>query len=41
MPSVFRRYEFLLPVKFNDGSAVPDELFGQTLIELRTKFGAA
>lgn len=41
MLSAFRRYEFLLPLKFNDGSPVPDELIGQTLVELRTRFGAA
>lgn len=41
MPNAFRRYEFLLPLRFNNGTAVPDEMIGQTLIDLRTRFGAA
>lgn len=40
MSSSYRRYEILLPLKFNDGGAVPDELIGATLLELRTRFGA-
>jgi hypothetical protein len=40
MPRPFRRYELLLPTSFNDGTAVPDELMGQTLREIRRKFGA-
>jgi hypothetical protein len=40
MSSRFRRYEILLPLRFNDGSDVPDELVGETLIELRQQFGA-
>ena|SRR5581483_5188186 len=39
--SLRRRYEILLPLLFNDGNPVPDELIGDTLVELRTKFGAA
>jgi hypothetical protein len=35
-----RRFEILLPLRFNDGNAVPDELIGVTLLELRTQFGA-
>jgi hypothetical protein len=35
-----RRYELLLPLEFNDGSRVPDELIAQTLRELRQQFGA-
>lgn len=31
----------LLPLRFNDGNPIPDELIGETLIELRAKFGAA
>lgn len=38
--SKLRRYEFLLPRKFNDGQAVPDELISQTLSELEERFGA-
>ena len=29
-----RRYEILLPLRFNDGQAVPDELLGDVLLEL-------
>ncbi|MEX2175955.1 MAG: hypothetical protein WD872_16455 [Pirellulaceae bacterium] len=36
----YRRYEVLLPLRFNDGSLVPDELIEQTLEELRQRFGA-
>jgi hypothetical protein len=35
-----RRYELLLPTRFNDGSTVPNALLGQTVRELREKFGA-
>ncbi len=38
--SALRRYEVLLPLRFNDGEAVPDELIGRTLLELRQKFHA-
>lgn len=40
MSMVLRRFEILLPQRFNDGSAVPDELFADTLLELRNRFGA-
>ena len=40
MPRSFRRYELLLPTSFNDGSAVPDELIGQAVREIRKQFGA-
>lgn len=40
MTSRFRRYEIVLPLRFNDGHPVPDELIANTLIELRQKFGA-
>lgn len=40
MSRSFRRYEILLPLKFNDGQPVPDELVGATLAALRQKFGA-
>jgi hypothetical protein len=36
----FRRFEILLPLQFNDGSAVPDELIADTILELRQQFGA-
>jgi hypothetical protein len=35
-----RRFEILLPQRFNDGSVVPNDLFAQTLLELRKQFGA-
>jgi|ERR1043166_3222560 hypothetical protein len=39
--SNWRRYEILLPLKFNDGQRVPWTLIGDTLVELRKQFGAA
>ena len=35
-----RRYEILLPLRFNDGQAIPPEVIGETLLELRRQFGA-
>ena len=40
MPRPFRRFELLLPTSFNNGSPVSDEIMGQTLREIRKKFGA-
>jgi hypothetical protein len=40
MSNSFRRFEILLPTRFNDGRPVPDEFFADTLLELRTQFGA-
>ena len=40
MSTAFRRYEILLPLRFNDGRPVPDELIADTLLELRERFGA-
>ena len=40
MGKSYRRFEILLPLKFNDGNPVPDKLIGRTLLELRKKFGA-
>ena len=36
----FRRYEILLPRRFNDGQTVPGELIADTLLELEERFGA-
>jgi hypothetical protein len=36
----FRRFEILLPLRFNDGGDVPNELIAETLRELRAQFGA-
>ena len=38
--SDWRRYEILLPLRFNDGQPVPDAAVGDTLIELENQFGA-
>ncbi len=35
-----RRYEVLLPLRLNDGNAVPDDLIADTLLELEQRFGA-
>ncbi len=35
-----RRFELLLPLRFNDGSPVPDDLIADALVELRHRFGA-
>src|SRR5262249_18318403 len=40
MNTSYRRYEILLPRRFNDGQHVPNRLVTQTLLELRQKFGA-
>lgn len=36
----FRRFEILLPRRFNDGQPVPDELIADVLMELEARFGA-
>jgi hypothetical protein len=38
--SQWRRYEILLRRKFNDGQPVPDNLIGDTLLELERQFSA-
>ena len=40
MSTLHRRYEILIPLRFNDGSPVPDSLIAETLLELRHRFGA-
>jgi hypothetical protein len=40
MNSGYRRYEVLLPLKFNDGVEVPDELVSDTLTDLRVRFNS-
>jgi len=40
MSKSLRRFEVLLPKQFNDLEPVPDELIGQTLLELERQFGA-
>ena len=39
--SALRRYEILVPLRFNDGRPVPEALLAQTFAELRERFGAA
>ena len=36
----WRRYEILIPLRFNDGGAVPKALLAQTVQELEDRFGA-
>ena len=40
MKSKSRRYEVLLPMQFNDGRDVPDELLGEAVNEIVEQFGA-
>jgi hypothetical protein len=40
MSRMVRRFEVLLPLRFNDGSAVPDAAIADTLLELEQRFGA-
>lgn len=40
MDKPYRRYEMLLPLRFNDGTPVPDALVADTLLELEARFGA-
>jgi len=41
MSTSYRRYEILLPRRFNDGQPIPEEWLGEALIELRKRFGVA
>jgi hypothetical protein len=41
MKNKSRRYEVLLPVRFNDGSDVPEELLGEAVNEIVDQFNAA
>jgi hypothetical protein len=40
MGRVYRRFELLLPLRFNDGQAIPDDFFADVLTELEGRFGA-
>jgi hypothetical protein len=40
MSKPYRRFEILLPLLFNDGRPVPENLIADTLIELEQRFGA-
>ncbi len=39
MDTGYRRYEILLPLKFNDGRPVPENLLADTLAEIEEKIG--
>jgi hypothetical protein len=38
--SALRRYEVLLPLRFNDGQPVPEQLIVEALLALEARFGA-
>jgi hypothetical protein len=40
MSRLLRRFEILLPRRFNDQQPVPDELFAETFLDLERQFGA-
>jgi hypothetical protein len=40
MSSLQRRFEILLPLRFNDSTLIPEELLVQTVLDLRKQFGA-
>jgi hypothetical protein len=40
MSRTLRRFELLLPLRFNDGRPVPDEFVADVLVELEQRFGA-
>jgi hypothetical protein len=40
MKNKSRRYEVLLPVRFNDGRDVPDKVLGEAVNEVVAQFGA-
>lgn len=41
MNSSWRRYEVLLPLRFNDGRPMPEEWLPEAILELVDRFGAA
>lgn len=40
MDRPYRRFEMLLPLRFNDGTAISNEVIADTLLELEKQFGA-
>ena len=40
MSRMVRRFEVLLPLRFNDGTAVPDDAIADTLLEIEQRFSA-
>ena len=41
MSNKWRRFEVLLPLRFNDGREVPEEWISEAVLELVNHFGAA
>lgn len=41
MPSSWRRFEVLLPLRFNDGRDVPPESLAEAVLQIVEHFGAA
>ncbi len=41
MPSNWRRFEVLLPLRFNDGREVPGEWIAEAVLEIVGRFGTA
>ena len=41
MSTSYRRYELLLPRRYNDGRRIPNRFITETLLEWREQFGAA
>lgn len=41
MSSTLRRFEVLLPLRFNDGRDIPEEWLGEAFNEIVDRFGAA
>ena len=41
MSSSWRRFEVLLPLRFNDGRDVPEEWLAEAILEVVERFGAA
>jgi hypothetical protein len=39
MEPAYRRYEILLPLKFNDGTPIPENLLAETLLEIERTIG--
>lgn len=40
MSKFLRRFEILLPLRFNDGQPVPDDVIADLLLALEARFGA-
>jgi hypothetical protein len=38
MPSKWRRFEVLIPLRWNDGKEIPEELLGEVVFEILDQF---